>query len=349
VTDDLDPWPFAGRVAGLVARSYPLAESYHIDHLASQMKMVVGTANRAVEEETGLALPGAPTVAIVDRRQWVDRNVSSFQKLIEPAERRIAERISLRSDTAFARDVAHRLVGAETGAILGFLARRVLGQYELVVPNDDEADSIAFVGANILQMERSQQLRPDEFRMWIALHESAHRAQFVGVPWLRPYFFGLVTELVDASVPEPGRLGRLVQDLVAARRQGTPLIDETGLMGLFASPAQRSALDRVQALMSLLEGHGHVVMDRLGERSLRTQRRMAALLKARRNDPRTAAFFRLTGLEMKMRQYEMGERFVLDVERRAGWHALSTAWSGAEALPTLREIEEPGEWLRRVG
>lgn len=127
------------------------------------------------------------------------------------------------------------------------------------------------------------------------------------------------------------------------------MIDERGLLGVFATTGQRRALDRVQALMSLLEGHGHVVMDRLGERLLPGQRRMSALLKARRADPKTALFFRLTGLEMKMRQYEVGERFVMAVEREAGWHALDAAWAGPEALPDLAEFEDPTRWLTRVG
>jgi coenzyme F420 biosynthesis associated uncharacterized protein len=347
VTDE-SPWPFAGRVAGVVARTYGLADSYHSDHLASEMPAIVASANDMVASETGLVVPGRPDVVIVDRREWVERNLGSFSELIEPAEQRLADRIGVVDDDT-ARDLARRLMAAETGAMLGFLARRVLGQYELVVPSGGDADSIAFVGANVLQMERAQQFRPSEFRMWIALHEAAHRAQFVGVPWMRPYFMGLVKELVESSVPDERRFSRLVGELRSARREGRPMIDERGLLAVFATPGQREALDRVQALMSLLEGHGHVVMDRLGERLLPGQRRMSALLKARRADQKTALFFRLTGLEMKMRQYEMGERFVMAVERQAGWHALDAAWSGPEALPDLSEVEDPTRWLRRVG
>jgi uncharacterized protein (DUF2342 family) len=100
--------------------------------------------------------------------------------------------------------------------------------------------------------------------------------------------------------------------------------------------------------MSLLEGHGHVVMDRIGSRVLTTQARMSSILKARRADPRTAAFFRLTGMEMKMRQYEMGEKFIAGVEKESGWSALDKAWLGPEWLPTLPEIEQPTTWLQRV-
>ncbi|MGH8873652.1 MAG: zinc-dependent metalloprotease [Acidimicrobiia bacterium] len=349
------PWPLAVRVAGRVVGSYPLADSYHAQHLLAQLGPIVERAGELVAGETGLAPPGAPGVAVVSRLEWVDRNVASFSTMLGPAERRIAERLS--QGGALGRGGAHlarRLVAAETGALLGVMARRVLGQYELVLPIDGQSaagpadDSMAFVGANILSLERTHQFRPSEFRMWLALHECAHRAQFVGVPWLRGYFFGLVEELVGAATPEPGRWQRIGREVLEALADGRPLLDERGLLGLFASPTQQEVLGRVQALMSLLEGHGHVVMDRIGARELVTQQRMSRVLKMRRTDPRTAAFFRITGLEMKLRQYELGERFVLGVEELAGWRALDRAWEGPQHLPDLDEIEHPDRWLARV-
>jgi coenzyme F420 biosynthesis associated uncharacterized protein len=236
------------------------------------------------------------------------------------------------------------------GAVLGFLSRRVLGQYELVLPAADggDGDTVLFVGPNLLKMERDHAFRPDEFRFWVALHECTHRLQFTGVPWLRGYFFGLVEELVAATKPESGRIQRVVAELREAAAEGRPLIDEAGIFGMFATPEQREIVDRVQALMALLEGHGHVVMDRIGERELVTQQRMSRVLKARRADKRTAALLRLIGLEMKIRQYEMGERFIKEIERRASWDTLDYAWQGPEALPTLEEIDDPESWLRRI-
>lgn len=341
---DAVPWPFAGRIAGLIAGSHPLAEGYHTEHLLSELRTAAARANRLVTAETGLALPGDPDVILVSRREWVERNIASFRHILAPAERVLAE-----SDDVSAT-VGRRLVAAETGALLGFLSRRVLGQYELVLPTGDDGDSIAFVGSNILAMERAHQLRPSEFRMWIALHESAHRAQFVGVPWMRQHFLSLVERMVAAA--QPTRLARarsLLRRAADARRGRATFLDEKGLLGLFASPEQSEVLDEIQGLMCLLEGHGHVVMDRIGARLLPSQERMAALLKARRSDPRTAAFLRLTGLEMKVRQYELGERFVLAVEREAGWGMLDRAWDSPTNLPTAPEIEDPARWLARVG
>ncbi|MBK5266182.1 MAG: zinc-dependent metalloprotease [Acidimicrobiia bacterium] len=333
------PWTAAVKVAERLAGSYPLYDSYHRAALIAEAEPLVARAQELVEAETGLGSVGVPTVEVVDRGRWIERNVAFFSKIVDA---------TLTQPQSLVKRIGGPIVAAETGALLGVLARRVLGQYELVLPSEDAGDTIYLVGPNILAMERSNQFRPSEFRMWIALHECTHRLQFTAVPWMRDYFFDLVTSLAAASQTDEHRLASLGSELRKASDEGRPLIDESGLFGLFANEDQRQQLDKIQALMSLLEGHGHVIMDRVGMRILRTQARMSSLLKARRADPRMAAFMRFTGLEMKMRQYELGEQFVLGVERLANFGALDLAWTGPEALPTLTEIESPELWLRRV-
>lgn len=338
-------WELAGRIAARAAGTYPLEGTYHEARLSRQAPGLVARASAMVETETGLHAPGQPEVAVVSRREWAESNLASFAALLAPAQEELAK------SNGFGAKVARRVVGAEIGALLGVLARRVLGQYELVLPtgDDDRGDTILLVGSNMLAMERSQEFRPDEFRFWVALHECTHRLQFTGVPWLKDYFFGLISELVSTTQPESGRLSRVAGELRTASASGEPLVSDSGLFGMFASPTQRDVMSRVQALMSLLEGHGHVVMDRIGARELVTQERMSHVLKMRRQDPRAATFMRLIGLEMKMRQYDLGAAFIDGVERHAGWSALDRAWEGPEQLPTLEEISNPVLWLERVG
>jgi len=337
-------WDSAASIARRFAGSYPLEGTYHEARFAREAPLLVERATALVEDETGLHAPGFPDVAVVGRADWVEHNIAAFSHLMEPVEDRLSKQSGL------SRAVAGRVMAAEMGAVLGFLARRVLGQYELVLPtaDGDLGDTVMFVGANVLAMERRFEFRPAEFRFWVALHECTHRLQFQGVPWLRDYFLGLVEELVESSRPEPGRIRRIAAEMREASAMGRPLVDDQGIFGLLATPDQREVLNRVQALMSLLEGHGHVVMDRIGERELVDQARMSRTLAARRNDPRTARFLRLAGLEMKLKQYEMGARFIEGVEERAGWSALGAAWEGPANLPTLAEIDDPASWLARV-
>lgn len=337
-------WDSVMRVAARLAGSYPLEGTYHEARFARQAPSLVARASELVEAETGLTAHGVPEIAVVSRREWVENNIGSFSTLIAPAEERLS------AQSGLGATVGRKLVAAELGAVLGLLSRRVLGQYELVLPTGDQeyGDTVLFVGANVLAMERQHEFRPDEFRFWVALHECTHRLQFVGVPWLREYFLGLVSELVASAVPEPGRLARVAGELREAAASGDPLVGESGLFGVFATPGQREVISKVQALMSLLEGHGHIVMDRIGARELVSQERMSKVLKARRQDARTAMFMRLVGLEMKLRQYELGAKFIESVERHASWSELDKAWVGPENLPTLQEIENPVLWLDRV-
>lgn len=333
------------RLVSKLAGSYALAETYHITALADEMDGITERVSRIVPEATGLDLPGEPTTVILGRTDWVERNVASFAAMIEPVRRHMEERLERAGRNPA---TAGKIIDRETGLLLAVLSRRVLGQYELVLPGGEPGDTVAYVGPNIIQMERRHHFRPAEFRFWVALHELTHRAQFQGVPWLRGYFGGLVTELVEASKPEPGKWQRVFSEMGERRTAGLPLIDQRGIFGLFATPEQHEVVNRVQALMSLLEGHGHYVMDRVGAEHLKAQDRMSRVLKGRRLDRRTAAFFRLTGLEMKMEQYRKGEQFVAKVERLASWETVNLAFSDPESLPSLDEISDPARWLRRV-
>jgi coenzyme F420 biosynthesis associated uncharacterized protein len=337
-------WKTAAHVAKRFSGEYPLAGTYHERRFEIQAPGLVARASEMVSAETGLELTGTPVVGVISRDEWVETNISSFGALLKPLEDKLAAKAGV------GRSLAGRLMGAELGAVLGFMSKRVLGQYELVLPtgDGDQGDTVLFVGANIMAMERQNEFRPSSFRFWVALHECAHRAQFTGVPWLRDYFLSLVERLIDSSEPEEGRLARISSDLFSSDNQGVDRLGDAGLVGLLASPRQREVLDDVQALMSLLEGHGHVVMDRLGEREIVGVQRMSNVLKARRKDPKSAALMKLIGIEMKMKQYDDGAAFISRVEEEASWGALSMAWESPESLPTLAEIDNASLWLSRM-
>jgi coenzyme F420 biosynthesis associated uncharacterized protein len=337
-------WDTAISVAGRFSGSYPLADTYHERKFAMTADGYVARASEMVADETGLSLPGSPVVGVITRQEWVRTNADSFAALMSPIEESLAKTSGVGSATA------GKVMGMEIGAVLGFLSKRVLGQYELVLPtgDDDRGDTVLFVGANVLAMERKYEFRPSHFRFWVALHECAHRAQFTGVPWMREYFLTLVGELVASSKTSGGQVARIVRELARGDTSREDLLGDSGLIGLFASPEQKVVLDKVQALMSLLEGHGHVVMDRIGERKIIDVARMSSVLSTRRKDPRTAAFMKLIGIEMKLKQYEQGARFITGVEKAASWDALSMAWESPETLPTIAEIGDPSKWLDRM-
>ncbi len=259
--------------------------------------------------------------------------------------------------------VSRCVAATEMGGLLGYMAQRVLGQYDLLVPDgpatimggpNDGApalttDAVYYVGANILSLEKRFAFRPADFRLWIAIHEVTHRAQFTGVPWMRDYFLGLVREALALVEPDPRTMLRAVSSAVEEVRAGRNPLDEGGLVGLFASPEQRGVLAKVQALMSVLEGHGNVVMDDLGREHVAGQERMSRVLSQRRKiGGITGTVHKLLGIEQKMRQYEVGEGFVRGVYEIGGRPAFDAVWRAPENLPTVAELSEPRTWLNRV-
>ena len=299
-------------------------------------------------EFTGLAAVGEPARArVLDRQLWIEANLRSFRTTLAPFTAKVGERMAQSPFAPAGRTVA----GAEMGVLMGFLAQRVLGQYDLLGSEEDGSDdAVYYVGPNMLVLEKRFGFRPGDFRLWIALHEVTHRAQFRAIPWMKEYFLSLVDASMGMIEPDPKRLVRALERAADCARKGRNPLDDGGIVALFASDEQRAVIDKVQALMSLLEGHGNVVMDRLGQRHVTGQERMSAALKARRQPGGISGQFRkLIGIEMKLRQYEIGEEFITRLEETVGIEALDAAWRGPDCLPTMAELETPERWLERVG
>jgi coenzyme F420 biosynthesis associated uncharacterized protein len=342
-------WATARRVARLVAGRDQIASSYLGASLSRDFESVTTEAEDLVADFTGLRAPGRAHAAVLDRAGWVDANIGSMRTMLAPLTEKLGERLA-QSPVA---PIGRRVAGAELGSLLGYLAQRVLGQYDLLVPETEpgsaSADAVYYVGPNVLALEKRFAFRPLEFRRWIAIHEVTHRAQFTGVPWMRDYFISLVQGSLAIVDPDPTVFLRAIGRAADALRAGRNPLDDGGLVGLFASPEQQEILGRVQGLMSLLEGHGNYVMNELGRRHVNGAERMARVLHTRRQQRGlNRQIQKLLGIEMKMRQYEVGERFVRGVESAAGIAALDAAWRDPSCLPTVAELEDPPGWLARV-
>jgi coenzyme F420 biosynthesis associated uncharacterized protein len=343
-------WALAERVAVRIAGREPFAASYHAASLEPDLLELTAQAEQRVAEFSGLVAPTPARARVVDRAGWIRANLASFERLLRPVVTKLEDRLGNRNGAP--QLLTAKVAGLELGTLLGALSQRVLGQYDLLVVEDDTAadqDIVYYVGPNLLSLEKRFGFPPREFRLWIALHETTHRAQFTGVPWLRPYFLDLVSRLVGDIEPDPGRLLDAVKSLFGA--EGRAAMDDGGLLALIATPEQRELLAKAGGLMSLLEGHGDVTMDRAASSAVPSADRFARVLRERRRNAPTAMRIvqKLMGLEAKLNQYEQGERFLHAIEAAAGPRAVDRCWEGPEHLPTLEEIRAPERWLAREG
>ena len=352
---ELVDWDLAERIAVRSARREPLADSYLADSLVPDFAELTTLAEQLVEAETGLrSLAGPARAEVIDRADWVRANISSFRRLLSPVTERFANRV-VGPSAAVMRGAA----AFEIGMLLGWMSSRVLGQYDLLVAAGEDPDAdgvddggvVYYVGPNVIALEKRFGFPPREFRLWLAIHEVTHRAQFTGVPWMRDHYLSLVDRMLGSAGLDPLTLLRALKRAVDELRSGRSPLADGGIAHLLASPEQRQLLDQIGGLMSLLEGHGDVTMNRAGAQHVPSADRFARVLQQRRASANALnrTIQRVLGLEAKLNQYQQGEDFIAEVERVAGDKSgLDPVWRGPSWLPTLEEIREPQEWIERV-
>ncbi len=343
-------WDLAQRVAARIASRNQPQQSYHYATLAPDFERFTAEAEELVAAETGLrSLSGAARARVADRPMWMGANIASFQRLLAP----VTEKIASKSKQSRFSGVAGKIGGTEVGVLLGWMSSRVLGQYDLLIiedENPEDQDIVYYVGPNVMALEKKHGFPPEEFRLWLALHEVTHRAQFTGVPWLREHFLGLVGQTLDAVDPDPKVFKQAIERIIEGRKKGEDVLADGGLPGLLASPEQREVLNKISGMMSLLEGHGDVTMDRAGADRIPSAERFSSTLRARRNSAKglSRIFQRIIGMEAKLNQYQAGEKFIEAVEGAGGTALLDRAWERPEHLPTMDEIKDPQLWIDRM-
>ena len=301
----------------------------------------------------GTTLPGVVERAtVVDRAGWVRANVGTFRSLMSRMEGDLLDQVVPRGGgaTRATMALANRWVTSQQlGHLLGFMGTRVLGQYDIAILSA-EADEgrLLFVEENIRATAHALGVPVAPFRTWIALHETTHAFEFEGHPWLRPYLAERLERqlsLFSGSTADLGRdtlraLGR------ALRGDGSGEHWMERLMG----DEQRRLFRETQAVMSLLEGFSDYVMDEVGRGLVPDVERISERFHERRQQrtPFERAVLKLTGMDLKLEQYERGERFVRAVAELRGRAALARIWDGPESLPTAAEIARPEAWVARV-
>lgn len=292
-----------------------------------------------VRNFTGLTPTTEPVPPqVLSRGDWIDANIGVFRSLAAT----LAERLP---GAPAGRRATSAVLGAQLGTVLGWISKRVLGQYDLF----SGTGQVMYVGPNIVEFERHHGVDPHGFRLWVALHEITHRVQFAGVPWLSGHVRGLLDNgmsQVDLDASTVQRVTGRIRELIAA---GPEAWRETNIVDLVTTPEQREMLTEVRALMSVVEGHASWVMNGAGEGVVPGLEQMRAVASQRRNRAKAGLIPRALGISWKLQQYADGERFFEEVEAEAGRAAANIAWRDPQSLPTFDELSDVRAWLTRVG
>jgi coenzyme F420 biosynthesis associated uncharacterized protein len=339
-------WSIARQVARLAAGSEGTPVDLGTDLVALSEQM-----EGPVASYTGLE-PGGPLprAELVSRSDWAAGNLETLAELLDPVAERLDRRLEFAGPLAGALKLgAGATLAAEAGLVMGYASTRVLGQYELSLLAPGREPRLLYVAPNLDRAVHELKVDRESFFGWIVVHELTHAFQFQGVPWLRDYLRGLIREYLDTvevridsgaagglpSLPRPAQL-------VEAFRDG-------GLAALVQTREQRDLMNRLQAAMAVVEGYAEHVMDALGPELLPAYAGLREAMERRRSSRSTPERIlgRLLGMDLKMRQYELGRAFCDEVAKAGSREALNRVWASPEALPSLEELSRPADWLAR--
>jgi coenzyme F420 biosynthesis associated uncharacterized protein len=379
-SDELIDWSVAQATARRLVRPGPAVSVRQAESAVAELRRSAQMAQAHVRNFTKLVAPedGSP-VLVVGRGGWVNANIDAIQSLSAP----LAEKVhqwregvipsGLRSATSLA---GAKLTGLELGSLLAYLSHRVLGQFDPFGHVNGEAGGgrLLLVAPNIVHVERELGVDPTDFRLWVCLHEETHRVQFGAVPWLREHILGEIKTLIAELDVEPAVFAERVKTAVrtvvgsgpssASTRHADVPADRVGntvppvtpadrlsLLDMVRTPAQRAVIERLTAVMTLLEGHATYVMDGVGPLVVPSVAEISREFGRRRSRNRLrpdTLLRKVLGLDAKLRQYRDGERFVRSVVEEAGIDGFNRVWTSPNTLPTQAEIGDPAAWIRRV-
>lgn len=352
---ELLDWDRVQSVAIRTCGKAPLESPWAHRKLRASYEEMVRRLEGPISEYTETRLPGAKTpVLVMGRKEWIEANVANFRFLFEPVEQMYRE--LGRQQTVVVPGLAQLsqlAVSSQIGLLLGYLSRRVLGQYDTSLLGREPMSSgkLYFVQQNIESIEAELGLPPEEFRAWITLHESTHAHEFEAFPWLNDYMNHTLRAYLDCVLDEvrrssgargggAGVVARMVDNIRAGR----------SILESVMSPRQQQFMGQLQALMCLVEGYSNHVMNAIGKRIMPHFEEIKGVVESRQKQKSQVErlFLKLTGLSMKMEQYRLGEIFVDQVAEAKGIRFVNRAWEGPENLPTMNEVLHPKRWIARM-
>jgi len=346
-------WELVKTIAIRVSSSGEADEMPSLD-MQKQFEELVRASEIITSNFTNLQFFQFASTKVISRRDWIEANMNGFKALMEPLTQKVVEGYKKTKASGSLSQLLNKIspfvITLEIGLVLGYMAKNVLGQYDLCLPYG-ERGKIYFVAPNLLKLEKMLKLPSRDFRFWIALHEVTHALEFNSNNWIVDYYKKLLKEFIESATlnlePAAERIQKMdVKNITEAINK---LRGEDFLFSL-VTPVQREILHKVQALMTILEGYSNFIMDKIGIRMISNFQVLKSRFENRRkiSNPVEKIFRKIIGIELKLKQYEMGQKFVNYIYNRIKMRGLNQLYNNEKNLPSYDEINNPEKWIKRI-
>lgn len=324
--------------------------------IAEEYRELAHVAELRIQATTDLPAPSPGELNPTDRATWALDNEQTFRILIEPLGDKLTGGFgqlpgaeSFGQMGAILQPLGPALLGMQAGTMVGFMAHRVLGQFDTGIPAVDR-DQPYLIVPNVEAFAFEAAVDPRQVRLWAALHEMLfHR--LMKIEWLRGHFVSVVAafyETVELDLSDVmGQIGALedpdrIRELLGEEGASAP--------ALLKGTSDPERLASIQSFTAYIEGYGDYLVRKAGADVLPDLDRIEAANARRRSEPDQTeqSLQQVIGLELQRHRASDAAAFCSEVEQRWGESALERVWEEPENLPHLAELTDPVGWAARV-
>jgi hypothetical protein len=309
------------------------------------------------------ALPAGTTKATGwSPGDWVDNTLDTWKRLCDP----MAQQISTVWASALpeeAKGMAGPLMammsqmggmafGSQLGQALARLSHEVLTSTDIGLPLGPKGiaamlpDAVESFSAG-LEQPRAEVLT------FLAAREAAHHRLFSHVPWLSSQLLGAVEAYAAGMKIDLSGIEELARDFNPASLSDPAAIENLLGQGIFepqSTPAQTQAVERLEALLALIEGWVQVVVtEALGDR-IPGAAALGETLRRRRasGGPAEQTFATLVGLELRPRKMREAAARWERLTQAVGVDARDAVWQHPDLLPSAHDLDDPAGFIDRA-
>lgn len=355
-------WDVARQVAMMTATHGSNTETNVDPASRISVERLAPIAEMHVRESTGIDLGTANSVQVVNRSMWTHLALEAYKPMFQ----NLANSLSSAPATTESSDdpmanmleslnkmIAPAMMGMSVGTMVGQLSLRAFGQYDLPVPRDPRT-GVLLVAPNVEAFASDWSIVPDDMRMWVLIHEFTSHS-ILSRDVVRIALTETLGRYISGFRPNPDAL----MDRLSSVELGTDdpmkamqkfLTDPSILLGAVRSHAQEQLAPELDAIVAAVIGYVDLHVDRVTEKLLGTDSRIAEAVRRRRVEasPQDTFVEQLLGLRLSNSQVQRGTDFVNGVVDRAGIPALAQMFALPGNLPTPNELVAPGLWLARL-
>lgn len=352
--------PSTGPVNWDLAREVAQSQLREDPAVASPAKAAVAEALRLADLwlEPESSLPsGIRSVEAWRRADWLVNTLEVWRKLCDPVAAQMTNamgdlvpeqmRSQLGPMSAMLSSVGGAVFGGQLGTALGSLAAEVLSAGDIGLPLGP-VGTAALIPANIAAYGEGLEIPEDQLRLYVALREAAHQRLFGHVPWLRGHVLNAVETYARGITVDREAVEEAVGRIDPTDPESMRDVQIEGIFNSDDSPAQKSALLRLETALALVEGWVSHVVERASAERLPDAGRLAETFRRRRaaGGPAEQTFAALVGLELRPRRLREATALWAALAEQRGVDGRDAVWGHPDLLPSDDDFADPEAFAR---